>query len=108
MPPTRILPALLLLGLSAGLLALQARAEEPATSDSVLDEESRRTWMVRIARMEGASVDVEEAARAVADTARAISESGKIGDVALLSGRADQLKRKVISATLAADVLDDK
>ena len=108
MPPTRILPALLLLGLSARLLALQARAEEPATSDSVLDEESRRTWMVRIARMEGASVDVEEAARAVADTARQISESGRVSDVALLSGRADLLRRKVISATLAADVLDDK
>ena len=58
--------------------------------------------------MLAAQLGMEEAARAVADTARTISESGKISDVALLSGRADQLKRKVISATLAADVLDDK
>ena len=105
----RVLSILLTLAVGVGAVVVQAHAQEPApTSDSVLDEEARRTWMVRIARMEGASVDVEEAARAVADTARKISDSGRISDVALLSGRADQLKRKVISATLAADVLDDK
>jgi len=104
--PRVLLP--LLMALAVSLLALQARAQDPAPVDSVLDEEARRSWMVRIARMEGASVDVEEAARAVADTARQISESGKVSDVALLSGRAEVLHRKVISATLAADVLDDK
>ena len=32
---------------------------------------------------------------------------GRVQDVALLSGQARQLQRKVISASLAADVLDE-
>ena len=71
----------------------------------MLDPDARATWMLRVARMEGASVDVEEAARAVADTARGIAEAGRVQDVALLSGRARELERKVASAGLAADVL---
>jgi len=101
--------ALVLLPLLAAV-ALQAHAEEPAPTapDSVLDPDTRSVWMVRIARMEGASVDVEEAARAVADTAQKIAESGQVSDVALLSGRAAALNRKVISATLASSVLDER
>lgn len=111
---TVILSIVMLAGLG---LALTAVADDPpptapdvASADapaSVLDADTRATWMVRVARMEGASVDVEEAAAAVAATAQSIADAGRVQDVALLSGQAQQLKRKVISASLAADVLDE-
>lgn len=109
---TVILSAAMLAGLG---LALTAVADDPpptapasaAAPASVLDADTRATWMVRVARMEGASVDVEEAAAAVAATAQSIADAGRVQDVALLSGQAQQLKRKVISASLAADVLDE-
>ena len=113
---TVILSAAMLAGLG---LALTAVADDPPPTTpapavapveapaSVLDADTRATWMVRVARMEGASVDVEEAAAAVAATAQSIADAGRVQDVALLSGQAQQLKRKVISASLAADVLDE-
>lgn len=109
---TVILSAAMLAGLG---LALTAVADDPPPGTpapavapaSVLDADTRATWMVRVARMEGASVDVEEAAAAVAATAQSIADAGRVQDVALLSGQAQQLKRKVISASLAADVLDE-
>ncbi len=96
---------LVVLLLGAGPRALAQ--DPPVAASSVLDEATRATWMVRIARMEGASVDVEEAARAVAQAARGIAASGEARDVAVLSGSAAELRRKVISATLAAQVLTE-
>lgn len=94
----------------AALLALAPTAlaqDPPPAESSVLDADTRAAWMVRIARMEGASVDVEEAAAAVAATAQSIADAGRLQDVALLSGQTRELERKVISATLAAQVLDE-
>ncbi len=115
---TLLLIAALVVSATGLLLASTAVANDPepavapaaapaAAPVSVLDPDTRATWMVRIARMEGASVDVEEAAAAVAATAQSIADAGRVQDVALLSGQAEQLKRKVISATLASEVLDD-
>ena len=87
-------------------LAPAAVADDP-TPDAALDADTRAVWMVRVARMEGASVDVEEAAAALAATAQSIADAGRVQDVALLSGQAELLKRKVISASLASEVLDD-
>jgi|GEM_PF-3210937 len=81
--------------------------DPPPIEDAAIDEDTRAAWMVRVARMEGASVDVEEAAAMVAATAQSIADAGRVQDVALLSGQAQQLRRKVISATLAAEVLDE-
>lgn len=86
-----------------------AVAQEPAPSSaSAIDDDTRATWMVRIARMEGATVDIEEAAAAVAATAQSIADAGRVQDVALLSGQARELQRKVISASMAANVLDER
>jgi hypothetical protein len=94
--------------LSSLLLSPVAVAQDPPPiTDSVLDDDTRAAWMVKVARMEGASVDVEEAAAALAVTAQAIADAGRVQDVALLSGQAEALKRKVISASLAAEVLDE-
>lgn len=100
----RLVTLAALLAGSPGALA----QEPPVPATSAIDEDTRATWMVRIARMEGATVDIEEAAATVAATAKAIAEAGRVQDVALLSGQARQLERKVISAGMAADVLDDR
>lgn len=99
----RLVPAAALLVLAPTAVA----QDPPPTEASVLDEDARAAWMVRIARMEGASVDVEEAAAAVAATAQSIADAGRVQDIALLSGQARELERKVISASLAAQVLDE-
>ena len=94
-------------------LAPAAVAQEPAPipeaadTESAIDPELRRLWLRKIARMEGASVDVEEAAAALAATAQSIADAGRVQDVALLSHQAHELRRKVISAGMAADVLDE-
>jgi len=95
----------------ATLLALSpaAVAQAPPPAETVaIDEETRATWMVRIARMEGATVDIEEAAAAVSATAQSIADAGRVQDVALLSGRARQLQRKVTSASMAASILAER
>ena len=62
-------------------------------------------WAVRLARMEGASVHVEEAAAELADTAGRIADSGRVQALSDLSSDAGQLNRRVVSLTLATEVL---
>ena len=64
-------------------------------------------WLVRVARMEGASVNVEEAAGSLHQTASQIAASGRLSGLSALAADAAQLERRVISASLAANVLDD-
>ena len=64
------------------------------------------TWTTRTARMEGAAISVKEAALAVQTTAQGIADSGRVKDVATLHSLASDLDRRVISARLAASVMD--
>jgi len=85
---------LLLLGL---LLAPGALAQEPAGG----------RWLLRTSRMEGAAVDVAEAAQAFGAAARSVGEDGHLHRLAELKARATVLNRQVASARLAAEVLDE-
>jgi hypothetical protein len=85
---------LLLLGL---LLAPGALAQEPAGG----------RWLLRTSRMEGAAVDVAEAAQAFGAAARSVGEDGYLHRLAELKARATVLNRQVASARLAAEVLDE-
>ena len=93
--------ALPLLALPLLLVAPRAIAQD--------DPEAARTdkWMVRVARMEGASVNVEEAASALRETAQGIADGGRLTALSALKADAAQLDRRIISARLAAEVLDD-
>lgn len=97
-------PALLLAPLLVAPLLLAAPR---ATAQD--DAEAARTdkWRVRVARMEGASVNVEEAAGALHRTAQGIAEGGRLTGLSALKADAAQLDRRIISARLAAEVLDD-
>ena len=64
------------------------------------------TWSLRNARMEGAAVSAREAAAAVQATAEEIARAGRVEDVATLHSQVSDLNRKVISARLAAQLLD--
>ncbi len=104
-PPASVLPALRRTGLALlglGLLAAPAVAESPTAPAAPVPE----SWMVRVARMEGASVDVEAAAGRVAAVAGEIAATGRIHSMSRLSAEVAELQRKVTSAHLAARVLD--
>ncbi len=89
------------------LFALPATGQEPAPAPADDATALEATgWMVRVARMEGASVGVEDAATKVAATARAIADSGRIQSMSRLSAEVHELQRKATSARLAARVLD--
>lgn len=98
-------PARSRLLLCAALVAVAtpAVADSPAPSE----EELASGWMVRVARMEGASADVEQAAAALHTVAAAVAESGRIHSVSQLSAHVYEVQRKVTSARLAARVLDE-
>lgn len=64
------------------------------------------TWSMRTARMEGAAGNVREAAGALATTAEEIASGGRVRDVALLRSQASTLHQRVLSAGLAASLLD--
>ena len=68
---------------------------------------SSQTWMVRTSRMEGAAVNVKEAAADLRATAEQVAASGRLTDVAVISSQAFELNRRVVSAGLAAKVLDE-
>ena len=63
------------------------------------------TWMVQIARMEGASSDVQAAAEALTLSARRVADGGRIAELPRLQAQARELNRKVSSAVLASEVL---
>lgn len=64
-------------------------------------------WSLRVARMEGAAVNVKEAAAAARATASGIASSGRLRDVAVLHSQANALHQRVVSASLAAKLLDE-
>lgn len=70
-----------------------------------LDLES---WQVRIARMEGASTNTRESAEALVESAQRIAAAGRLQDLSELVSDANELNRRVISARLAAEVLDQQ
>lgn len=98
----RIAPLLVpLLTVPLLLLAPRATAQDDAEA-ARMDK-----WRVRVARMEGASVNIEEAASDLERTARQIADGGRLTALSALKADAAQLDRRIISARLAADVLDD-
>ena len=64
------------------------------------------TWSLRTSRMEGAAVNVREAAEALRATADGIATLGRVKDVAVIHSQATLLHQKVVSASLAARLLD--
>ncbi len=91
------LPALALAVVVSCLAAGGGAARAGARPDS---------WIMRTSRMEGASVDVEEAAAALHETAARIEAGGRLDALAELLGDVRELNRRVVSASLAAEVLD--
>ena len=83
------------------LLASSALAQEDAAPSTI----SKEAWAVRMARMEGASINVEEAARELGATATRISDSGRLQGLSELVADATQLNRRVVSLSLAAEVM---
>ncbi len=84
------------------LVALPASATEEA------GEKARtETFFLRLARMEGASVNVEEAAQALASSAARVGQSGRMHGMSELVADAGELNRRVVSLTLATQVLDE-
>lgn len=82
-----------------GALALGAAA--------FADEAADKQWTIRTARMEGAAVNVREASDEVGATARRIAESGRLHSLSELGSDMGELNRRVVSAKLAAEVLDE-
>lgn len=64
------------------------------------------TWSLRTSRMEGAAGNVREAAAAFRGTAEEVAAAGRVRDVAVLRSQAAALHRRVVSASLAAKMLD--
>jgi hypothetical protein len=62
------------------------------------------TWLVWTSRVEGASVNVEEAARQLASTADEMHRTGRVEALSLLVSDALKLRRRVSSAALAVQV----
>lgn len=78
----------------------------PASAEPEVDPRLE-TWNLRLARMEGASVNVEEAAQALASSAGRVGDSGRIHGLSELVSDAGELNRRVVSLTLATGVLDE-
>jgi hypothetical protein len=94
--------ALLLLGL------MPARAEAPSAPPSTgafSSEEALQSWLLRTSRMEGASADVQEASRALKESAASVHSAGRMHSVGALLSHGRELRRKVASASLAAQNL---
>jgi hypothetical protein len=88
------------------LLAPTALAQDGAPDQDAVDA-AQQLWMVHTARMEGASVNVEEAAADLQRTAAQIAEGGRLTALSALAADAAKLERRVVSAKLAAQVLTD-
>ena len=101
---TRRLACLAALLLTPGLPAV---AEEVGAEAAVPAEYDAERWAVRLARMEGASVNIEEAAAQLVQTAEQVSRAGRLTHLAELSSDARLLNLRIVSAGLAAEVLDE-
>ena len=86
----------------------QSDATEAAASVADDPIQSHQPWMIRTARMEGAAGNVRETAVKLRETAERVSASGRISAVAELIGDSEELNRRVHSAVLAAEVLDQR
>ena len=90
--------------------AHRAMAQQPVSELPVLDESDpiagRQPWMVRTARIEGAAANVREAATQLRETAAKITDQQTLSEMATLIGDGEELNRRVHSARLAAEVLD--
>lgn len=98
--------ALVTLGWPAPV-ALGEVPAEAATEGAPAVTLTEADWLVRTARIEGASANVREAARAVKRTADAIGQAGRLVELARLDGEAATLEKKFVGLDLAADVLDE-
>ena len=77
-------------------LALPSQAEAP-----------HQEWNIRVLRMEGAAVSVRQAAESLQSLSMDIVSSGRAQQAARVRSAADTLHRKVVSARLAAQVLEE-
>lgn len=66
-----------------------------------------QTWLIRTSRMEGAALNVREAAGELRAATAAVADGGRLHDVARISSLAFELNRRVVSAGLAAKILDE-
>ena len=82
---------------------------EPIDSPTAhpIESISDQKWLQVTSRMESASSDISERARALSATAHEINGSGRLSRLTQLSGRATDLNHKVIQARMAADQLED-
>lgn len=89
-----------LLRAGIGVAAGQAASADPASAPD--PAAARKAWMVGIARIEGASADVEAAGVRLAQALRAAGEGGRVQQLPAVRTEADALNRLVLSADLAA------
>ena len=66
-----------------------------------------KEWNVRVFRMEGAAVSIREAADTLFTISMDGGQSGRAQQAARIRSATDTLHKKVVSATLAAQVLDE-
>ena len=85
-----------------GAAAGQAAAPEAAAASAPDPAAARKAWMVGIARIEGASADVEAAAVRLAEALRTAGAEGRVQGLPAVRTEADALNRLVLSADLAA------
>jgi hypothetical protein len=64
-------------------------------------------WNVKVLRMEGAAVSMREAAESLQRISLDVSASGRAQQAAMVHSAAKTLRRKVASASLAAEVLHE-
>ncbi len=106
----RIVAPCLLIGLVWGRFALGDNAEgtSPEPVDPVVREEmTSQRWVQVTSRMETASSDIGEAARAISQTAKAIEKDGRLSRLTQLSGLSTSMDHKIIQAKLASEQLQD-
>ena len=86
-------------------LLLVALAMASPEGEPTPQAEAERAWAVGTSRVLGAAGTVRDRAWRLAETARAVSGTGRVGGMSALSADARELDRAVVSALLAAEVL---
>jgi len=99
----------LLIGLAWGGVVFGDDPEEtpPDSEEPSSDELTEQRWLQVTSRMENASSDIGEAARAISQTAQAIEADGRLSRLTQLSGHSTSLDHKIIQARLASEQLLD-
>jgi hypothetical protein len=83
-------------------LAILAALSHPSQAEAPHPQ-----WNTRVLRMEGAAVSVRQAAESLQSISMDIVSSGRAQQAARVRSAADSLHRKVVSAGLAAAVLEE-